>query len=192
LPLSLLKYQFGFTMDPGVPQDTSFSTILVGPSVTDSRSLRTSLNFDISSNIKTSFSHEYTVSETRNDKTRSGNESSTFLAWGDNPAEGFSGLESDIRRFIPDWSLKIGGLEEFLFFSGLAKTVTLEHARSGKYTNTKKLANDELVPSAETFAHNYQPLVGLNITWFGDVRSSIRMSEGTTYNLKSAGGSNRR
>ncbi len=186
-----IKYQFGLTMDPGVPQDTSFGTILVGPSVTDSRSLRTSVNFDISNTIKASFSHEYSISETYNDKTRSGNESSTFLAWGENPAEEFSGLEGDIRRFIPDWTLKIGGLEEFLFFKGLAKTVTFEHARSGKYTTSKKLANNELVPSAETFAHNFQPLIGINITWFGDVRSSIRLSQGATFHAKSAGGATR-
>jgi len=184
-------YQFGLTMDPGVPQDTSFSTILVGPSLTDSRSLRTSVNLDIASNVKASFSHEYSITETSNDKTRTGNESSTFLATGENPAEDFTGLEGDIRRFVPDWTLKIGGLEEFLFFKGLAKSVTLEHARSGKYTASKKLANDELVPSAETFANNYQPLVGLSITWLGEVRSSIRLSQGATFNEKSAGGATR-
>jgi cell surface protein SprA len=73
----------------------------------------------------------------------------------------------------------------------LTKSVSLEHARSGKYTGTSKLANDELVPAGETFAHNYQPLVGITITWVGDVRSSIRLSEGATFNAKSAGGSTR-
>ena len=185
------RYQFGLTQDPGVEQDTSFSTILVGPAVTDQRSLRTSMNFDVSQNIKASFSHEYSTSETRNDKTRTGNESSTFLAWGEDPTENFTGLEGDIRRFIPDWTLKISGVEEFLFFKGLTKSVSVEHARSGKYTSTKKLADNELVPAGETFSHNYQPLIGVNITWIGDVRSSIRLSSGTTFNTKSAGGATR-
>jgi hypothetical protein len=186
-----LKYQFGMTLDPGVPQDTSFSNVLIGPSVTDTRSLRTSTNFDFSKDIRLTLSHEYSVSETSNDKTKSGNESSTFLAWGDDPTKDFEGLEGDIRRFIPDWNLKISGLEEFLFFKGLAKTVSVEHARSGKYSNTKQLANNELVPSSESFTHNFQPLLGVNITWLGDVRSTIRLTQGTTFNFRSAGGATR-
>jgi hypothetical protein len=186
-----LKYQFGLTMDPGVPLDTSFSKILVGPSVTDSRALRSSMNFDFSRNIRVTFSHEYSLSETHNDKTRSGNESSTFLAWGEDPTKDFEGLEGDVRRFIPDWTIKISGLEEFLFFKGLAKSVSIEHSRSGKYSNTKQLANNELVPSSESFTHNYQPLIGISITWLGDVRSSIRLTQGATFNFKSAGGATR-
>ena len=186
-----LKYQFGLTLDPGVPQDTSFSSVLVGPAVTDSRTLRTSTNFDFSKNIRLTLNHEYSLSETANDKTRTGNESSTFLAWGEDPTAEFEGLEGDIRRFVPDWNLKISGLEEFLFFKDLAKTVSVEHARSGKYSNTKQLANNELVPSSESFTHNFQPLIGVNITWMGDVRSSIRLTSGTTFNFRSAGGATR-
>jgi hypothetical protein len=184
-------YQFGLTLDPGVPQDTSFSSILVGPAVTDSRTLRTSTNFDFSKNVRLTLNHEYSLSETSNDKTRTGNESSTFLAWGEDPTKDFEGLEGDIRRFIPDWNLKISGLEEFLFFKGLAKTVSVEHARTGKYSNTKQLAKNELVPSSESFTHNFQPLVGVNITWLGDVRSTIRLTQGATFNFRSAGGSTR-
>ena len=186
-----LKYQFGLTMDPGVPLDTSFSRILVGPSITDSRALRSSMNFDFSKNIRLTFSHEYSLSETHNDKTRSGNESSTFLAWGEDPTKDFDGLEGDVRRFIPDWTIKISGLEEFLFFKGLAKSVSIDHSRSGKYSNTKQLANNELVPSTESFTHNYQPLIGINITWLGDVRTTIRLTQGATFNFKSAGGATR-
>jgi len=186
-----LKYQFGLTMDPGVPQDTSFSSVLVGPSVTDTRSLRSSTSFDFSKNVRLTLNHEYSESLTSNDKTRTGNESSTFLAWGEDPTENFEGLEGDVRRFIPDWNIKISGLEEFLFFKGLAKTVSVEHARSGKYTNTKQLANEELVPSSESFTHNFQPLIGVNITWLGDVRSTIRLTQGATFNFRSAGGATR-
>lgn len=185
------KYQFGLSLDPGVPQDTSFSRVLVGPSVTDLKKIKSSMNFDFAKNVKATFSHEYSVSERHNDKTRSGNTSSTFLAWGKDPSENFEGLAGDVRRFIPDWSVKISGLEKVLFFKELAKSVSLEHARSGKYTNTKKLAKNELVPSSESFTHNYQPLIGISITWFGDVRSNIRISESATYNFKSAGGATR-
>ena len=185
------KYQLGFTQDPGVPQDTSFGNILVGPSVTDTRSLRSSMNFDFAKNLQVTFSHEYSISETSNDKTRTGNKSSTFLAWGEDPTEGFDGLAGDIRGFVPDWTVKLTGLENFLFFKEIAKSVTLEHSRTGKYTTSEKLANNELVPSAETFAHSYQPFIGINITWFGDVRSTIRFNEGSTFNFKSAGGATR-
>ncbi|TFH02464.1 MAG: cell surface protein SprA [Calditrichales bacterium] len=185
------KYQFGLTSDPGAALDSTFGNILVGPSLTDSRSLRSSISLDFSKNIRATLDHEYSVSESRNDKSSSGNVSSTFLAWGEDPTENFEGLEADVRRFIPDWTIKITGIEEFLFFKDIAKSVSIEHSRTGKYTNTKTLANDELVPSAESFAHNFQPLIGVNITWFGDVRSSVRLTQGATFNFKSAGGATR-
>ena len=48
-----LGYQFGFTKDPGVLQDTSQTNgLFIGPSITNQRSLRTSLSFDIIKNVK--------------------------------------------------------------------------------------------------------------------------------------------
>ena len=187
-----LNYQFGLIRDPGVGQDSSLTNgSLIGPSVTDNRALRSSVGFDIAKNVTTSFNHEYSNTESSNDKTKSANESITYLAWGGDPTKEFKGLGKDLKSFIPDWNIKISGLEKLLFFPAFAKTVSLEHARTGKYSATKKLAGNILVPSDETFTHNYQPFLGISINWIFGLTSSVRLNNSTTYNLRSAGGSSR-
>jgi len=182
-------YQFGFTQRPGVGQDSSFTGgAFIGPSTTDKRSLRTNLSFDIISNVKTTFKHEWSNSETKSDKSHTGNESITFLAWGDNPVKDFKKLSSDYRRLIPDWSIKISGIEKFLFFSEFAKTMSIEHSRNGKYSENKKLVENSLVPASQNFTHNYQPLIGVNISWIWGMSSNIRMTESTTYQFSTVGG----
>jgi len=181
------NYQFGFTKDPGVPQDTSFSAPIL-PTTSDKRALRTSLGFDIIQNVKTTFKHEWSQTSNRNDKTLSGNEATTFLAWGDDPMKDFKGLSADFRRLIPDWDIKVSGVEKFLFFSSFAKTMSIEHGRSGKYTENKKQGTTGLVPTAQNFTHNYQPLVGVNISWIWGISSNIRLTESSTYNFNTGGG----
>ncbi len=185
-------YQFGLTRNPGVAQDTALNAgHFIGPSVTDNKALHSSISFDIAKNVTTTFSHDWANSNSRNNTTRSGNESITYLAWGKDPGKNFKGVLKDVLSFIPDWSVKIGGLEKFLFFPAFAKTVTLEHARSGKYATTKRLAGNELVPATETFTHNYQPFVGLQINWKFGLTSSVRLNNSTSYSFQAAGGSAR-
>jgi hypothetical protein len=187
-----LKYQFGLSEDPGVPQDTSLTKGLVyGPSITDTRALQTSFSFNISKNIRTNFTHNYNINETTNDKTRSANESVTFFAMGENPNENFSGALKDLRSFIPDWTVKVTGLEQFLFFSDFAKTVSVDHSRSGKYTANLRLKDDQLTPSSESFSHNFQPLLGVNISWEFGMSTAIRMNQSSTLTLTAGGGATR-
>jgi hypothetical protein len=185
------RYQFGLTNDTGVGQDTTLTNgFIIGPSITDSRSLRTSLNFDIIKNVRTTFSHDYNITETRNDNNKSGNESITFLALGDNPKDKFKGVWGDMRSLIPDWSVKITGVEKFLFFQEFAKTMSVDHSRSGKYSTTKRwdLDQGKLIPSSETFSHNYQPLIGVSISWLAGVSSTIRLNQSSSFNFTSGGG----
>jgi motility/secretion related protein SprA len=182
-------YQFGFSQNTGVNQDSNFTGgALIGPSTTDKRSLRTSLSFDIISNVKTTFKHDWSRAETKSDKSHTGNESTTFLAWGDDPIKDFSGLSSDIRQFIPDWSIKVSGVEKFLFFSSFAKTMSIEHSRNGKYSENKKLVDASLIPTSQSFTHNYQPLIGVNISWLWGISSNIRITESTSYSFTTGGG----
>ncbi len=184
------KYQFGFTQNPNVEQDSAFTGgSLIGPATSDKRSLRTSVSFDIIKNVKTTFKHEWSNTETTtSNKSRSGNEAITFLAWGEDPMEEFEGISGDYRRLIPDWTIKISGIEKFLFFSAFAKTMSIDHGRSGKYTENKKLVGVDLVPTARSFTHNYQPLIGVNISWLWGISSNIRLTESATYNFTTGGG----
>ncbi len=187
------QYQFGISLDPGVPQDSSLlaqNINLIGPASQKSTSIRTTTNYTISKYIRASFSHSYTMQETNADygKTRSGNKSTSYLAIGDDPIKDFKGL-AQWRAFVPDWTLQISGLEKFLFFPLFAKNVTLDHGHASKYTENLILQTDgTLKPSTQTFTNNWQPLVGLSIRTKWGVSGTIRWTNSTNFNYSQAGG----
>jgi hypothetical protein len=187
-----IEYQFGLSKDPGVPQDTSQTNgFFIGPSLTNSKSLQTSLNFNIAKNVKTSFTHNYQDNESSNDKTRSANQSITYFVWGEDPKEGFRGVAEGLYSFIPDWKVNVTGIEQLLFFKEFAKTVSVDHSRNGKYTVTKRLNNNELVPATESFTHNFAPLLGVNISWNFGMSTNIRIQQSRTINFTAGGGATR-
>jgi len=131
------KYQFGFTQNPGVPQDTTLTNYAIGPSTSDKRTLRTSLSFDIIQNVKTTFKHEWSNTETRSDKSRSGNEAMTFLAWGEDPMKDVKGLSSDIRRGISS-NIRVSESSTYNFTTGggATKSNTSSFTISGSYATS--------------------------------------------------------
>ena len=185
-------YQFGFSKDPGVLQDTSQTNgFFIGPSISNSKNLQTSLNFNIAKNVKTSFTHSFQSNESSNDKTRSANQSITYFVWGEDPGSDFRGVAEGLLSFIPDWKINVTGVEKVLFFKDFAKSVSLDHSRNGKYSVTKRLNNNELVPATESYTHNFAPLLGVNISWEFGMSTSIRMNQSKTINVSAGGGSTR-
>ncbi len=188
-------YQFGFTKNPGVPQDSALQNVqLQGPSLSQTSNLRTTTSLKITENIKTSFNHDIGKTETSTDfnRTRSGSNTVTFFALGEDPLKDYKGFGTDIRQYIPDWSVQISGVEKFLFFPTFAKSVTVDHGHSGKYTEKKSLqVNEGFVPTAQTFSNNWSPLIGFNIRTIWGVSSTIRMTNSTNYSYAKGGGATR-
>ncbi len=186
------NYQFGFSKEPGVPQDTSQTNgFYIGPSITNSKTLQTSLNFNIAKNVKTSFTHSYQDNQSSNDKTKSANQSITYFVWGDDPKGDFRGVAEGLFSFIPDWKVNVTGIEQVLFFKNFAKSVSVDHSRNGKYSVTKRLNKNELVPATESFSHNFAPLLGVNISWEFGMSTSIRVNQSNTINFTAGGGATR-
>jgi hypothetical protein len=192
------KYQFGLTQDPGVTQDSSLLLLdtppnFVGPSTQETQSLRTSTSINIASNIRASFSHDIsqTESSTDNGKTRSGSRNSSYFVSGDDPTKDFSGL-SGWRAFVPDWSVSISGVEKYLFFSKYAQSISIDHAHQGKYSENLSLTRDlEYLPTSQSFTNNWQPLVGVNIRTVWGVSTTIRTTNSTSFNISSSGGASK-
>ena len=69
--------------------------------------------------------------------------------------------------------------------------MSIEHARNGKYSENKKFQDNKLVPQSQSFTHNYQPLIGINIKWQWGFSSNIRLTESATFNLNQGGGATR-
>lgn len=185
-----LGYQFGFTKNPGVSQDSSLQVNLTGPLQSQSMAISTSTSFNLSQNITTSLTHDYSKSESRSDygKTRTGNKSTTYFALGDDPMKSYKGL-SGWRAFMPDWSVQVSGVEKWLFFPQFAQSITLDHGHASKYSENLSLKLDgSFLPTSQNFSNNWQPLVGANIRTKWGVSAQMRMTGSTTFSYASGAG----
>jgi len=187
------EYQFGFTKNPKVPQDTSLlgqGVNLIGPISSKTISVRTSTSFSVSSNIRASLSHDYRSQISSSDYGRagSGSKSSSYFFMGDDPQAKFRGLAS-LQSFIPDWNVQISGIEKFLFFPKFARSISITHGHSSKYTENLQLKLDgSFLPSNQTFTSNWQPLIGVNISTKWGVSGTIRYTSATNFSYSSSGG----
>ncbi len=184
------RYQFGFTRSPGIPQDSTLDVNLVGPVESKTLSVRTSTSFKIMSNVRASLTHDLRSQESRSDygKSGSGSKSTSYFFMGDDPKAKFHGLTS-INALIPDWNVQVSGLEKMFFFPKFARSVSLTHAHTSKYTEnlTLKLGGGFL-PSTQTFTNAWQPLVGVNISTKWGVTGTARFTSTTNFSYSNSGG----
>jgi len=189
------QYQFGFTQDPGVEQDSSLlaeNITLVGPQLQKTRSLKLSTNFNLSSNIRASLSYDRSTQESSTDynATRSGSKNSTYFVSGGDPKKDFKKLDTwPLRAMIPDWNIQISGVEKFLFFSSFAQNISIDHAHSSKYSENLSLnLKKEYKPTTQTFGNNWQPLVRVNIKTKWGIGGNFSLSNSENYNYSTTGG----
>lgn len=87
---------------------------------------------------------------------------------------------------LPNWQITWTGLEKFLFFNGLASTVSIEHAYTSGYTSQYTVnANGNRENNAASVTEQLAPLAGLNVAWLFGLNSSLRYnrSRGLTLNF---------
>ncbi len=184
------RYQFGFARSPGIPQDSTLDVTLVGPTESSTISVRTTTSFKVASNIRATLSHDYRSQISKSDYGRSGSGSKTgsYFFWGDDPKASFRGLAS-INAFIPDWNVQVSGLERLFFFPKFARSISITHAHSSKYTENLTLKLDgSFLPSTQSFTSNWQPLIGLNISTKWGVSGTIRYTSATNFAYSASGG----
>ncbi|KAA3608815.1 MAG: cell surface protein SprA [Calditrichaeota bacterium] len=183
-------YQLGFTQDPGVPQDNSALgegvTVLPKPTFQEENALKTSTNVNFAKKVKVSLTHNYKESEstTNNGSTKTGGTSVSYLALGDDPLKDFGGVSKDLLRFVPEWSVNISGVEDFLFFKSFAKSISVDHGHTGKYDEKRSQGTI----NTQTFSNSWQPLVGLNVRTIWGVSATMRMNNSTNYSYRPSAG----
>jgi hypothetical protein len=185
------QYQFGFTQDPGVRQDSSLGVQLKGPVLAATDAIKTSTGFTITRNIKISLTHMVSKQSSESDygARRTGSKAGTYFVSGDNPQAEFGDLLKDWRSFVPDWNVRVSGIEKFLFFSQFAKSLSIDHAHSSKYNAQLALReNGDFTPNSETFTNSWAPLVGLNMQTIWGVRGSVRLTNNTNFSYSTGGG----
>ena len=106
---------------------------------------------------------------------------------------------------MPNWSIRYSGLSDWPLLSALTQSISLEHGYSGTYssrfesvsaTGTESVSLDNAtaftyrrptfgIGSAE-IAKRYQPFLGVDVTWKGDLETSVDWNRSTTTYLRTA------
>lgn len=191
------SYQFGFTRNPGVGQDLSILDrgeiqFLPSPTLSSKSGLRTSTQVKVGNYVNVSLSHDYRTnnSVSNNGRTRSGGESSTYLALDDDPGSGFDDVTGSILGFVPDWNVTVNGLHQLGFIKSFAKSMNLTHAHSGKFDERKayNTQTQKLEWTSRNFTNNWTPLIGVSLKTVWGVSGNFRYNLTSGYAYKVTGG----
>jgi hypothetical protein len=182
-----LKYQLGFTKEPGVGTDTTFGKLPRLPGIKNSKNIAGNLNFDIIQNLSSSFKYNYAKDRTQNNQQTNENVASTYFFMGDDPDNN----QKSWYEFVPDWQLRLTGVENWFFFKKYANTIQLEHARTGKANETVRYDGVEKIKTAWGYSNNYSPFLGININTKWGITTSIRYSKSTIYSYTVTGADNK-
>ena len=182
-----IKYQLGFTRDPGVGTDTTFGKIPVLPGIKNSRTIAGNLEFYIIQNLTSSFKYNYAKDRTQSNQQTSENVATTYFFLGDDPDNN----QKSWYQFVPDWQLRLSGVENWFFFKKYANSIQLEHARSGKSNETVRYDGDERVKTSWGYSNNYSPFLGINVNTKWGITGSIRYSKSTIYSYTATGADNK-
>lgn len=199
------KYQFGFASDPyekdsngNAIKDTTFRKLLVAPNIRNTRGVDGNMQVDIIRNLKTSLKYnlQEITSESNEQKTKSISNTVFFL--GDDPGKEQNSASSGWWKLIPDWRLNLSGVEKLPLFKLFARTASLEHARSGKFTESSRFqgkdpqGNDTWSKEQWSYSNNYQPFIGLTVNTIWGITASVRSNSSVAYDYRSAGATTRR
>ena len=75
---------------------------------------------------------------------------------------------------LPNWTVRLSGLEKVLFFTSLAQTITLDHSFTGDKRGTYNVDKSVKKLTKQDYSSSFRPFVGINITWKNGMTSNFR------------------
>ena len=176
-----LSYRFGFSDSHGLENAPEVGLNTGAEDIKKSLSIRTGIRFSPTTSLSLSFSESISSNiNGYNIDTRS--ISRDYLAYGKHLSNGIP---------FSNWSLRIGGLEKIKFLSPYVKSVSLEHAFSGKENLSWKFNDDSIgaidLFSISSFANSnsdnrqfsrtsrsFTPLLGITSSFKNGISTNIR------------------
>ncbi len=179
-----LKHMLGFSRDTGVGTDTTHRKLARLPAIKNGKIITGSLDFDIIQNLSSSFKYNYAKDINENNQQKTEAVASTYFFLGDDPEANKKSWNS----FIPDWQFRLTGLEKISIFRKVARSVQVEHARSGKFNENDKYDEGGKTRTGWSYSNNYSPLLGITINTVWGITGTIRYTSSTTFNYSASGG----
>lgn len=169
-----IPYRLGLMVHPDVPVDSNYANQSGNRSINVSRDFSARSGYNITRNISATFNFSLGESKgfTPTQNTRSMQSDYVLLQFSKEEYQ----LQDDAISGLPfpGWSLRWSGLEDFPLFSKFAKSVSLDHSFTGRYTADYRGGEQR----SASYSQNLQPLVGLRMTLEHDI--SMSASYGTT------------
>jgi len=187
-------YKFGWLPDHGLQHSESVGTNLGQWNFSRNLSIRSGLKITKKANINLNYIQELNINRTTGSELEVHTLTRDYFGYGKKLENGFP---------ITSWSLRITGLEKLPVLKKFAKTVSLEHAFTGKEVSSWKLEGLGSVPTTAFFgvtdfrdiysdyivqsktSSNFSPLVGLTMSIKRGISVNIRhtMSKTATRSL---------
>jgi len=162
------RYQFGLTQNPGT--DTVGGYVQV-PSITKSDEYDARTGLRISKNIRFSLTHSVKLASTISNASTGTREQTVFYT------SDKQGKVTALPFF--DWTFDWSGLASTPLFNKVAESVSLNNALSGRIHETWTGSASRV--TGKSYTRQWNPLVGINITWKGGVDSQIRYNRSNTF-----------
>ncbi|MFQ5585079.1 MAG: hypothetical protein ACE5GL_11640, partial [Calditrichia bacterium] len=156
--LPVWQYQFGFSPDPGVDTSLAGNKRPILPGHRKTKGIGSGIKIELFKNLSSNLKYRYDEVTTQSNQRNTQSINSSYFFTGENPEEN----RKDWNDLIPDWTLRLSGVEKILFFSKLVQSLSLEHARTGKFSESSRIEENEKIRENWSFSNSYQPLLGVN------------------------------
>jgi hypothetical protein len=164
-------YRIGIDKNPTNMPDS----ITVVGTMQNSQTLRETISlgtgFRLISSMKLTFNYDQSTSESNKGTSRSGNESVSYLVYGDK------------RMPFFNWSYNWSGLERIWPMGYMFNTLSLDHKYSGtqsrdlRSTKIPEMEGMVFAPTTENYTSSYSPFVRLNMNIKGGITGGFNMNK---------------
>lgn len=162
-----LNYRLGFTTDPGIATDTA---LVSNPQSNETFDYTARSGIRLSRDIRTSFSWSLRTAENTAQTVTGSNEQTYFWIADDNGIV----TELPFADVTMDWT----GLERLPFVSKAARTISLNSGLSTRFKEDWK--NDANNIDARNYSRQWNPLIGVNVSWLNGLESQLRINAAST------------
>ncbi len=178
-----LSYQFGFSGFPGVGVDTTFRKIPILPGFRKIKRVNGTMNFDFARNLITTFRYNYNKQTNQNNQVQTETQSTGYFFTGDDP----DASRTEWRKLVPNWNFKLTGLEKLKFLPKVFRRISVEHARTGKFTESDRFQDSLKVRDQWSYTNTYQPMLGINISTKWELSGSVRYIKSSSFGYSRTG-----
>ena len=177
------KYQLGINREPRAGLDTTYNKLFRLPTIRKKDDIKFDSQFLFSQYVQLNLNYNYSMDRQSSNQQDYANIQQGYFFLGDDPQKG----ENSWWQYVPDWNIRIRGLERLPFLKKYIKTLTLEHSRNGKFTQTVRYEGSQEFRDSWTYTNNYQPFFSISINTVWRVNFTARYNTSRSYNYSSNG-----